>query len=736
MSPAGAATAPAEPSPTPGQAPNLIEVVDSTSGLFVSLVSAHGLIRGEDPELGRDADTGGQLLYVVELAKALARRPEIARVELMTRQILSTNVDADYAEPLEQIEDKAWIVRVPFGPHRYLRKESLWPYLPQFVDNALLHLRQLGRVPDIVHGHYPDAGVVGLRLGTLLGSPVIYTGHSLGRVKRQRLLDEGLSPEAIERRHNIARRIHAEESVLEGADLVVASTSQEVAEQYALYNANATNRIVVNAPGVNLDRFRPPRRGERFSFAAEIDRFLRKPKKPMILAVQRPDERKNLETLIRAYGENEELRERANLVLLIGARDDLDTLPRAQRTVVQEMLHLIDHYDLYGRVAYPKDHTSDDVAEVYRLAANRRGVFVNPAINERFGPTLLEAAASGLPIVATRDGGPAEIVEKCRNGVLMDPLDTSSLAAGLLDVLRDSTEWRRRSRAGIRGADTHFSWTGHAKRYVREAKRIRRTRPMTPKAPPARMVLANRLLICDIDGTLIGDRPASRKFARWLKTHRNQVAFGIATGRTPESALGVLSRWAIPTPDVLITSVGSEIHYGRGRPVEDIEWRRWIDHDWDRNALLEALEFVPGVRIQPKQHQRPFKLSYFVDEDAWPGVSEIRRRVRDSAARATVIYSHGEFLDLLPAKASKGFAVKYLVDRWGFTSDRVLVAGDSGDDSLMLKTADRGIVVGNHSPELGRLRGRDGLYFSDGEHALGILEGIAHFGFLDSDDRL
>ncbi len=95
-----------------------------------------------------------------------------------------------------------------------------------------------------------------------------------------------------------------------------------------MYDVNATNRMVVNAPGVNLDRFRPPRRGEEIQFAGEIDRFLREPKKPMILAVQRPDERKNLETLIRAYGEHEELRERANLVLLIGDRDDLDDLPR------------------------------------------------------------------------------------------------------------------------------------------------------------------------------------------------------------------------------------------------------------------------------------------------------------------------------------------------------------------------------------------------------------------------
>ena len=91
-------------------------------------------------------------------------------------------------------------------------------------------------------------------------------------------------------------------------------------------------------------------------------------------------------------------------------------------------LRLIDRYDLYGSVAYPKQHSSEDIAEVYRLAAARRGVFVNPALTEPFGLTLIEAAASGLPIVATNDGGPQEIVRICNNGVLIDPLDAEALA--------------------------------------------------------------------------------------------------------------------------------------------------------------------------------------------------------------------------------------------------------------------------------------------------------------------
>ena len=56
------------------------------AGIYIALLSIHGLIRGKNLELGRDADTGGQTLYVVELAQALARQPGVARVDLITPQ--------------------------------------------------------------------------------------------------------------------------------------------------------------------------------------------------------------------------------------------------------------------------------------------------------------------------------------------------------------------------------------------------------------------------------------------------------------------------------------------------------------------------------------------------------------------------------------------------------------------------------------------------------------------------
>ena len=153
-------------------------------GLYIVMLSLHGLVRGEDLELGRDADTGGQIKYVVELAKKLSLDSRVSRVDLLTRQIFSPKVDEIYRHPVEKISDNAFIIRIPCGPKRYLRKEVLWPYLDSFSDQADQHIYRVGKLPDIIHGHYADAGYVGGQIARLLGIPFVFTGHSLGRVKK------------------------------------------------------------------------------------------------------------------------------------------------------------------------------------------------------------------------------------------------------------------------------------------------------------------------------------------------------------------------------------------------------------------------------------------------------------------------------------------------------------------------------------------------------------------------
>jgi len=190
----------------------------------------------------------------------------------------------------------------------------------------------------------------------------------------------------------------------------------------------------------------------------------------MVLAMARPDERKNLTALLDAFGTNPQLRQRANLVIIAGNRDWIGEMPSGPRRVLTEILLLVDRYDLYGSVAYPKEHAPKEVPEIYRMAASKGGVFVNPALTEPFGLTLIEAAASGLPIVATNDGGPQDIVSACRNGVLFDPMDTEELGRILLHALEDRDRWSQWSRNGIAGVHEHFSWQSHSKNYLHHVR--------------------------------------------------------------------------------------------------------------------------------------------------------------------------------------------------------------------------------------------------------------------------
>ncbi len=698
---------------------------------YIVLVSAHGLVRGYDMELGRDADTGGQVKYVIELARALIEHPAVEKVDLLTRRISDSRVDRSYSEPVEELAPGANIIRVDCGPQRYLHKESLWPYLDMFVDNTLRYLRSIGRPPDLFHGHYAESGYVASCLSGILNVPMVFTGHSLGRVKQQRLIEQGSQAETIEKRYRISRRIEAEEAAVEHAALVVASTHQEVHEQYEVYDHYQPRRMVVIPPGVDLRRFSPPRR-MRLTQASVFNRirpFLEDWRKPMVLALSRPDPRKNIATLIRAYGENKSLRDLANLVIIAGSRNDIRAMARGTREVLSELLYLVDYYNLYGKVAYPKEVGPDEIPDLYRVAARSKGVFINPALTEPFGLTLLEAAASGLPVIATADGGPRDIMEHCKNGVLIDPLDADNMSRVLLDALSDRERWRRWSRSGIRGVQRHFSWGAHVKKYMRASRMIiHRSEKRSFFAPKSRLITADRLLVSDIDNTLIGDREAVQELLEMLRAVGEKVAFGIATGRSSELTREVLKKWKIPTPQFLLTSVGTYIRYG-SELVEDKGWIQHIRHRWRPEVVREAMAELPGLKLQGPEGQAPFKVSYDVDPEETLSISEISRFMRRSGLQVNLIYSHQAYLDVLPIRASKGMALRYFATKWGIPLERCLVAGDSGNDEEMLRGNTLAVVVGNHDPELEKLRGDPHIYFAEGHHARGIIEAIRYYDF-------
>jgi len=698
---------------------------------YLLLISIHGLIRGHDMELGRDADTGGQTKYVVDLARSLAEQDGVGRVDLVTRRIVDDSVSDDYALPLEVLSEKARIVRIDAGPEEYLVKEQLWDHLDSFMDNLLLWLNEQERMPDAIHSHYADAGYVGVRLANLLGVPLIHTGHSLGRDKRKQLLAKGLTSEEIEKTYNIKRRIDAEEEVLANAALVVTSTRNEIDEQYELYHYYDPKRMEVIPPGTDMKQFHPPEANEDIPFAGHLKSFLRQPEKPFILALSRPDERKNILTLLEAYGESVELQKLANLVIIAGTREDIRELEIGAQNVLTNILLLIDTYNLYGKVAVPKQHRPEEVPSIYRLATASGGIFVNPALTEPFGLTILEAAASGLPVVATENGGPVDIIGNCHNGELIDPLDKGAIGDALLKLLNHSDYWARASRNGIEGVRQHYTWRAHSELYLQCIEKVRADY-QTPSAQipvPAILRYRDRAIFSDLDQNLLGDTDSLREFAKTVQENRKQVSFGIATGRRIDSALALIKKLDIPQPDILISSMGTRIHYGKALTEDDF-WIEHIEHGWNRNRIRRVMTGLPGIKLQPNAEQSEHKVSYYYDADLAPSIEEITALIRQKEITANVVYSFGQFIDIVPARASKGQALRYVMQRLDIALDHVLVAGGSGSDEDMMRGNTLAVVAANrHEVELSKLENLESIYFAEKGHAAGILEAIEYYDF-------
>lgn len=725
----------------------------SNSRLYLQLFSIHGLIRGEAPELGRDADTGGQVKYVLELARALGKHPDVEQVDLVTRLIRDKTVSHVYAEPVEQLSDNVRLLRIQCGGRKYIRKELLWPHLDEFIDKTIKLIKRQKRIPDIFHGHYADAGYVAMELAAALDKPFVFTGHSLGRNKELKLKANGLTVKEINKRYKMHVRKKVEDKIILRADQIITSTRQEIDKQYGLYKNFYEGTYNVIPPGIDLDVFYPyyhsnldpdrlseTAKQTRSTLLRELQRFWSDPQKPVILALCRPDQRKNISGLIEAYGTDPELRAIANLAIFAGIRKNIMIMEDNERSVLTDMLLKMDYYDLYGKLAIPKKHDfATEVPELYRLCADSGGVFVNPALVEPFGLTLIEASACGLPIIATNDGGPVDIVANCENGILVDVSDPRKIGAAIKELLTDQEKWENCSRSGIIGVRDHYSWESHCHKTMDVLRRLvpapkesgSRKKDSTRETKGSfgtRLTGLSKLLITDIDNTLVGDRAKLEELLELLDQHHSSIGWGIATGRSLEMTMDVMTEHNIPIPDILICSVGTEIYYGPDLRT-DKGWQQHLRMRWKPDRIKETLAQLDYLSPQEGEGQRRYKISYYMKDDpellAW-----VYHTLQNARLRCEVIFSDGQFLDIIPYRASKGKAINYLKYKWNIAPENLMVAGDSGDDEDMLRGMSCGVVVGNYSKELEPLKSHRKIFFSKHKYAAGIIDGLIHFKFL------
>jgi sucrose-phosphate synthase len=244
----------------------------------------------------------------------------------------------------------------------------------------------------------------------------------------------------------------------------------------------------------------------------------------------------------------------------------------------------------------------------------------------------------------------------------------------------------------------------------------------------------NSLLLTDIDGTLLGDDEAMWRLLELLRENRGTMGFGVASGRYIDMVVEVLEQHNIAEyMDIIISSVGTEVYYGPDRRPD----RGWASHlrwKWRPERIHEALDDLPYLSLQQDQKtQREFKISYDMDcnTNHEQALHEVREKLTRAGVAHSLIFSHGSFLDILPHRASKGKAVRFISGKWNIPITNIATAGDSGNDRDMLIGQTAGIVVGNYDPELEDLHAAsERVYFAQAHCAGGIIEGLEHYGLL------
>ncbi len=247
-------------------------------------------------------------------------------------------------------------------------------------------------------------------------------------------------------------------------------------------------------------------------------------------------------------------------------------------------------------------------------------------------------------------------------------------------------------------------------------------------------------LASDVDGTLTGDRASLDRLAARLQAKRGagELYLIVSTGRRLEQVLQGIVDEGLPQPDAIIGQVGTEIYLP---PLDEAAkpmaaWRDRLLTEYSRQQAVSFLDGIEGLVMQPEVYNTELKTSCYLDGCPEPeaAVATIRRRVEPHAERYQVVWSSSRDLDILPASSGKGKAIRFLVEDRGLDGDRVVVAGDTGNDANMFEEFAKGVVVANAKPELvalARALGSDRVYCAQNPYAAGVEEGLEHYGVLE-----
>jgi len=485
----------------------------------VVILSPHGYF-GQSNVLGLP-DTGGQVVYILDQVRALEgemqKRLAEQGIEILPRILVVTRLIPEAGNTTCGLREEAIlgtlnarILRVPFRDKngtvvsRWVSRFEIYPYLEHFAADVKREvLADLGGRPDLIIGNYSDGNLVATLLSRELNVTQCNIAHALE--KNKYALSE-LHWRELEPDYHFSCQYTADLIAMNSADFIITSTYQEIAgtedsvgqyESYSCFTMPGLYRVLngidvfdpkfnIVSPGVDASVYFPwsdPSRRMKgvsqqlkeliYGIEARPDRrgVFKDHSKPLLFTMSRLDSIKNIAGLVEWYGKSDRLREQVNLLVVAGHIDPSQSNDSEEKSQINLLHELVDLYKLETDFCWLGMLLPKSLAgEIYRLVADTKGAFVQPARFEAFGLTVIEAMSSGLPTFATRYGGPLEIIKDGVSGFHIDPNHGEEAAERMVEFFarcrREPEYWQQISASSLQRVRNSYTWELYAERMM------------------------------------------------------------------------------------------------------------------------------------------------------------------------------------------------------------------------------------------------------------------------------
>jgi len=343
-------------------------------------------------------DGGGMNVYVRELVSALAH----AGLDCTTY----TRAWQEGLPDVVNVEPNHRVVHIPAGSFE-LPKNELLSVVDEFTENVRAHIVASGGV-DVLHANYWLSGLSAHQLKHDLDLPLVTTFHTLARVKAQ----GGDFESDI--------REKSESDIIGCADAICVSCTEEERQFIDLYG-NPPGTLEIVAPGVEHAFFAPgEKRGARHALGIAFD-------VPVLLFVGRIQPLKGLDVAVQALAQ---LHAKNAQLIVVGGASGSDG-----NEEMVKVMQLARGLGVHNNIRFVEPQAHHMLSTYYRAA----DVVVVPSRSESFGLVALEAAACGIPVVASAVGGLLTIIDDGETGYLVPRRDSALFAEHIDELLAHPT---------------------------------------------------------------------------------------------------------------------------------------------------------------------------------------------------------------------------------------------------------------------------------------------------------